>query len=194
VLAALAINLGILEIEKDSLSPTAAELLSQSSRLVQNLLQDVRGLSHLLYPPTLDEMGVASAIHWYVERFMERSPVQVTLDIPDDLGRLPRDVEVALFRVVQESLSNVHRHSGSLTATVHVSRSSRGVSVEIRDRGKGIPAEIRAAAAKVNGKTGMGISGMRERVRQLGGNVLLDSNHDGSLVSASFPLADQVAD
>jgi signal transduction histidine kinase len=185
VLAALAINLGIVEIERQSLSRTSAELLSQSTKLVQDLLRDVRSLSHLLHPPTLDEMGIVSAIHWYVERFMERSPVRVELAIPDNLGRLPREVEIAMFRVVQESLTNVHHHSGSKTASVRVGRSPKEVVVEVRDQGKGIPSEVTVAGAVARG---VGISGMRERVRQLGGTVSVDSDQSGSVIRATLPV------
>jgi signal transduction histidine kinase len=188
VLAALAINLGIVEIEKQFLSRTSSELLSQSTKLVQDLLQEVRSLSHVLHPPTLDEMGIASAIHWYVERFMERSPVRVELAIPDDLGRLPREVEIAVFRVVQESLTNVHHHSGSKTASVRVGRSPSEVVVEVRDQGKGIPPEV-TLAGKDAIPRGVGISGMRERARQLGGTISIDSDHNGSVIRATLPLA-----
>ncbi|HKN36397.1 MAG TPA: MEDS domain-containing protein [Terriglobales bacterium] len=188
VLAALAINLGIVEIEKDFLSRTSSELLAQSTKLVHNLLHDVRSLSQLLHPPTLDDMGIISAIQWYVERFMERSPVRVEVAIPEDLGRLPREVEIAVFRVVQESLTNVHHHSGSKTASVRVGRSPREVVVEVRDQGKGIPPEVKLAGKDATAR-GVGISGMRERVRQLGGTVSVDSDDRGSIIRATLPLA-----
>jgi len=157
------------------------KLIAQSARLVEQLLGEVRQLSDLLHPPTLDEMGLSSAILWYTERFSQRNDVKVTVDVSADLGRFSPDREIAAFRVVQESLANVQRHSGSRTAIVRVRKSSSHVCVEISDQGKGMPPEL-AMAPRV------GISGMRERVRQLGGLLSIHSDSSGTTVTAELPL------
>jgi len=144
-------------------------------------LGEVRQLSDLLHPPTLDEMGLSSAILWYAERFVQRNNIQVTVDVPGDLGRFSPDREIAAFRVVQESLSNVQRHSGSGIATVRVRKSSGRVCVEVSDQGKGMPSELAPTP-------GVGISGMRDRVRQLGGLLSIHSDGNGMTVTAELPL------
>jgi len=150
--------------------------------VVDSLLGEVRQLSHLLHPPTLDEMGLLSAIQWYAEQFAKRSNIEVTLEIPDDFGRLSREKEIAIFRVVQEALANVQQHSGSSTATVRVGKASGHVSVEVSDLGKGMSSEPSLASF------GVGISGMRERLRQLGGMLSVHSNSGGTLLTADLPV------
>ncbi|HZQ24792.1 MAG TPA: MEDS domain-containing protein [Terriglobales bacterium] len=184
LLAALAMNLSMIMPDKDAMSPVAAEFLVQSGNLVQELLKEVRNLSQLLHPPTLDEMGLPSALEWYIAKFTERSHIEVTSDIPRDLGRLTRDIELAVFRLVQESLTNVQRHSGSATAHVRVSHSDNEIRVEIEDQGAGI-----AAAKNAGGSTGIGISGMRERIRQLQGTFTVQSDSNGTKISATIPCA-----
>lgn len=181
VLATLAINLSLLEEPEQPTGPRDIKLVEQSARLVDQLLGEVRQLSDLLHPPTLDEMGLSSAILWYTERFVLRHNIKVTVDVPGDLGRFTPDREIAAFRVVQESLSNVQRHSESAIATVRVRRSSTRVWVEVSDQGKGMPSGVALAP-------GVGISGMRERVRQLGGLLSLHSDANGTTVTAELPL------
>jgi signal transduction histidine kinase len=137
----------------------------------------------------LEETGLRSAIQWYLEGFANRSGIKSSFDIPPDFGRLPRDVELAIFRVLQESLTNVHRHSGSSTAHVRVSINDGRATLEVKDRGKGIPKEILEESHKESpGALGVGLRGMSERMRQLGGTVELSSNSDGgTTVVAQVP-------
>jgi signal transduction histidine kinase len=186
MVVALSLNLSSLqsqEVEKES-----AKVIADCLSLLDELSRELRTMSHLLHPPLLDEAGLASALRWYVEGFAERSKIEVDLDIPSDLGRLSQEFETALFRIVQECLTNIHRHSDSATATIRVFRSGNDIAVEVKDQGKGIPLEKQMKMA-VMGEAGVGIRGMRERVRQLGGNVLIESNDDGTTVIASLPTA-----
>jgi PAS domain S-box-containing protein len=163
-----------------------AALATEAKQLSDDLSKEIRTLSYLLHPPLLDEAGLKSALRWYVEGFSERSQIKVDLELPDDLGRLPTEVELVVFRVVQESLTNVHRHSGSSSATVRLIRSSAAVEFEISDQGKGIPPErLREMAAA---KVGVGVRGMEERVRQFRGTLRITSNQEGTTVRAMIPL------
>ena len=182
LLATLAMNLSVLGQADLSRDGRESKLVSESAGLVDNLLGEVRQLSHLLHPPTLDEMGLPSAIQWYAELFAKRSNITVTLDLPNNFGRLSREKEIAIFRVVQEALANVYQHSGSTTATVHISQSSGHVCVQVSDLGKGISTEPLGAPA------GVGIKGMCERLRQLGGVLSIRSNGQGTLVTADLPV------
>ena len=181
VLATLAINLSLLQEPEAEMGARDRKLVDQSANLVDQLLSEVRQLSDLLHPPTLDEMGLSSAILWYTAHFSQRNNLKVTVDIPADLGRFAADREIAAFRVVQESLSNVQRHSGSRTATVRVRKSPGHVCVQISNQGKGMPAELAVTP-------GVGISGMRERVRQLGGLLSIHSDGSGTTITAEMPL------
>ncbi|HEY4904233.1 MAG TPA: MEDS domain-containing protein [Candidatus Sulfotelmatobacter sp.] len=181
LLATLAINLSVLAEPSAVVDARQSWLIKESASLVDNLLSEVRQLSHLLHPPTLDEMGLPSAIQWYAERFAKRANINVALEIPDNFGRLSREKEIAIFRVVQESLANVQEHSNSATATVRITESSGHVCVQVSDLGKGM-----AGVAPLS-TTGIGINGMRERLRQLGGTLSVHSNSGGTLVTADLP-------
>jgi signal transduction histidine kinase len=187
LLAALAINVGLLEKRKDGLGPLHAKLISENSSLVQQLLTEVRGLSYTLHPPTLEVIGVASALQWYVDQYVERCRLRVALDIPKDLGRLPREIEIAIFRIVQESLANVYRHSGSSSAEVCIHRSSSGVVLAVSDHGGGFFAEKKTSLSSGLG-TGFGISGMRERAEQLDGTFAITSDSAGTTVLVKLPV------
>ena len=187
ILAALSMNLTPLESEAGRTGPAAAKAVEESLRLVNELSKDLRTISHLLHPPLLDEVGLSSALRLFLEGFTERSEIKVDFAFPDDFGRLSQDSETAVFRVVQECLTNVHRHSGSSVAKIRVARSNGHVRVEVEDRGKGIPPEKRVAMDSV-GMPGVGIRGMRERLRQLGGNLEIKSNGEGTLVVAQLPV------
>jgi signal transduction histidine kinase len=187
IVAATAMNLALIEEEARKISRPAANLVKKNRELIGELSKEVRTVSHLLHPPLLDELGLASALRTYVEGFTERSKINVELQIPDAFGRLSRDSETAIFRLVQECLTNIHRHSGSRVATIHVSRLGGAVCVEVRDAGKGISPE-KCAEMEATGNAGVGIRGMRERMRQLGGVLEISSNDNGTLVTARLPI------
>src|SRR5205807_2258748 len=137
--------------------------LNDTESLVQEMTKEVRTISHLLHPPLLDEAGLASALRWYIDGFSQRSKIMVELTIPDKFGRLSRELETAIFRVVQECLTNIHRHSNSLTAHVRLRHQNSQIHVEVEDKGKGMPAETLQRMMSA-GAPGVGIRGMRERL------------------------------
>ncbi|HZR56727.1 MAG TPA: PAS domain S-box protein [Terriglobales bacterium] len=187
----VALSLNLASLQSGAHAPESAKIIADCLSLLSELSRELRTMSHLLHPPLLDEAGLASALRWYVEGFAERSKIQVSLEIPDDIGRLSQEFETALFRIVQECLSNIHRHANSMTAEIRLSRSNDRIAVEVKDQGKGIPLEKQMKMATV-GEAGVGIRGMRERVRQLGGDVLIDSNSSGTTVIASFPVTSPI--
>jgi signal transduction histidine kinase len=153
--------------------------VADSAGLVQEMSNDIRTMSYLLHPPMLDETGLAPALRWYVDGFAERSKIAVDLECAEDLGRLSREVETAIFRLVQECLTNIHRHSGSPTAEIQILRLDGVVRVEIKDQGQGLSTEKRAQMES-GGTVGVGIRGIRERVGQLGGSLEINSDGIGS--------------
>lgn len=187
VLVALSMNLTTARSDIERLSKTA-KTLSESEALLQAMSKEVRTISYLLHPPLLDEAGLSSAVRWFIDGFVERSKIKVDLEIPDDFGRFSREVETAVFRVVQECLTNIHRHSGSPIAKVRITHSDGLVLVEVADRGKGIPAE-KLIEMDSAGMLGVGLRGMRERIRQLGGNLEVSSDGKGVVVTARLPVA-----
>jgi signal transduction histidine kinase len=192
LLAALAMNLSAVRNDVERLTETAA-MLTDSESLVQDMSAEVRTISHLLHPPLLDEAGLLSALRWYVEGFSQRSRIKVDLDLPDNFGRLPSEMETAIFRVVQECLTNIHRHSGSPVAKIRLRRHDQDVRVQIEDKGRGIPPEKQLEMA-TSGKVGVGIRGMRERLRQLSGTLEVESNGSGTLIKVQLPIAGRVSD
>ena len=164
---------------------------AESVQLIERSIREVRTLSYLLYPPMLEENGLSSAIRWHLEGLSKRSAIQTTYEIPDDVVRLPSDVELALFRVFQESLTNVHRHSASKTAHVRLVVENHKALIEIKDLGQGIPAHPSDLNSDSLATLGVGIRGMRERVRQLGGQLEIVSSPEGTTVRASIPLKEQ---
>jgi PAS domain S-box-containing protein len=154
---------------------------------VGQILSSVRNLSYLLHPPLLDETGLKAALHWYVEGVSQRSKIQISLNImPQAFPRLSKDIERTIFRVVQESLSNVYRHSGSESARVEVEKQPDFVAIRIRDYGKGVPSQILGKGLSPG--LGVGIPGMRERVRQFGGDLIVSRAEPGTLIDARIPL------
>jgi signal transduction histidine kinase len=164
------------------------QVIKESLELISELSTEIRTISHLLHPPLLDEVGLSSALRSYLEGFAERSKIKANLEIPNDFGRLSRDVETTIFRVVQECMTNIHRHSGSAVARVVISRVNHDLCVEVHDEGKGISPHKRREM-EMPGKAGVGIRGMRERIRQLGGSLEISSpvNGKGTVVIARLP-------
>jgi len=155
------------------------------------LTKEIRTLSYLLHPPLLDESGLESAVPLYIEGFSERSGIAVDLEIGANFGRLSNDLELVIFRLVQESLTNIHRHSGSFSAKIRILRSEGRVELEISDNGKGIPAERQRELTTA--KSGVGVRGMRERVRQVGGTLTVTANANGTCVAATLPISKGIA-
>jgi signal transduction histidine kinase len=189
-LSALALNLSAVARDLEQLVKTAGTV-ADSASIVQQMSSDIRTMSYLLHPPLLDEMGLASAVRWYVDGFAERSKIAVGLECEKDLGRLPREVETAIFRLVQECLTNVHRHSGSSTASIRIAQTGGQLVVEVSDEGKGIVSEKQEQME--SGVTlGVGVRGMRERVRQLGGKleIISEGIGAGTRIVARLPVAE----
>jgi PAS domain S-box-containing protein len=161
--------------------------IEESRQLVHQLSKEIRTMSYLLHPPLLEENGLPGAIQWYIQGLADRSSLKCRVIIPEDFGRLSDDVEVTIFRIVQECLTNIHRHSGSQTAEIRLSREGESVSLEIQDEGKGIPAEKLTEIQ--SHRTGVGITGMRERVRYLNGTIDIHSNANGTKISVTLPAA-----
>ena len=191
--------LAILKMNLDALQSGVAlngarEDVERCIQLADDSLKEVRTISYLLYPPMLEEMGLGSAIPWYLDGFSQRSRIQVSFDAAPNFERLAPEAELALFRVLQESLTNVHRHSGSATASVSLCTANDKVVLEIRDRGKGIPEHmLEDAGEDWLGSLGVGLRGMNERLRQLGGKLEITSTALGTTVTASVPTVNNVA-
>jgi PAS domain S-box-containing protein len=164
-----------------------ASKIQESSQLIEEAFQEVRTLSHLLHPPLLDEIGLASAARWLVDGFSARAKISVDFRIEGDLPRLPQPVEIALFRVIQESLSNIHRHSGARNARIVLAQTPATVTLEVHDDGKGVPKELLSGSADGNKLLGVGLLGMKERLAQLGGSLEISAAKPGTTVRAVIP-------
>ncbi len=185
LLVALGLNMARIGKDAPKLSPEAAKLLRDNASMIEEINNEIRTISHLLHPPLLDEVGLPSALRWYIDGFTERSKIQTVLNIPEKLDRLPQDMEIAIFRAVQECLTNIHRHSGSASCVVKIIQDKDHLRVEIADHGRGIPKE-RLSTLPSSG--GVGLRGMRERLRQLGGTLEIHSNKSGTSVKATLPI------
>ena len=162
--------------------------LRQCAELVEEGTKEVRTISYLLHPPMLEEIGLQAAMPWYLDGFSERSDIKTSIEISDDFGRVSGDVEMALFRVLQESLTNIHKHSGSPTADVRLFRENDSAVLEVADRGKGMPTGILQDFQQISTAAfGVGLRGMSERMRQLGGTLEIRSNGTGTVVRAIVP-------
>jgi PAS domain S-box-containing protein len=186
-LAVLGMNLAHIAQLADTSGPKIKTVAQETQELVDQLSQEIRTTSYLLHPPLLDENGLADALGLYLRGLAERSGLEIEVNIPGDFGRLHRDVELVLFRLVQECLTNVHRHSESKMAAVHISQSRDAVTLVIRDEGKGISRE-RLEEIQTENSSGVGIRGMRERVRQFGGEMKIESNGVGTKISFTLPI------
>lgn len=185
-LAVLGMSLAQLVLRAEAIAPELAREGEGIEAIVQQLHREIRTTSYLLHPPLLEESGLASALKIYVDGLAERSHVVITLDVDDNVGRLPSDMELAIFRVVQECLTNIHRHSGSKAALIRVARKGECVRTEVRDHGAGMSPE-RLLEIQSHG-SGVGIRGIRERIRQFHGEMKIESNGSGTSVIVSIPV------
>jgi PAS domain S-box-containing protein len=183
VLTAMGMNLAVIN-QSATENPFLARAVEESQQLVQQLTKEIRTMSYLLHPPLLDENGLSGALRWYVEGMTQRSGIEITLNISKDFGRIGDGIEMAIFRIVQECLTNIHRHSGSSKASIYLLRNAEHVVLEVKDDGKGIsPAKL---AEIQSHRSGVGIAGIRERVLHLGGQMQIESVGTGTLVRATF--------
>jgi signal transduction histidine kinase len=175
-------------------APNKDEVLSSALESVEQSIAETRTLSCLLHPPLLDEVGFASAARWYTDEFAKRSGIKVKLDLPEGLNRLPELEGIALFRILQESLTNVHRHSGSSAVEVILKASNDQAVFTVRDFGRGMPAELIGGSQTNGDHFGVGLSGMRERINDLGGEFEIQSGGDGTAIIVTIPLAAETTD
>ena len=186
-LSALGMILAGLKRRCSKVDSSLVDELESASLLAKQIAREIRTVSYLLHPPMLDEFGLAHALRWYIRGFSQRSGIRLNLKVPDDLPRLPINIETTLFRIVQESLNNVWRHSGSTRARVRIQTSTEDVQLLVRDFGKGMP-----IPASTNGDSkplGVGILGMQERLREFGGKLHIASDRTGTVLQAIIPLA-----
>lgn len=188
-LSAMKMNIAMLQ-EMSKGRAGSLELLHDLEALTDSALQEIRTTSYLLHPPLLDEAGFASAARWFVDGFSRRSGIQVSCSIPEEFDRPPAHCELVLFRVLQEALTNVHRHSHASRAGVSLVRDAGSTTLEISDDGDGIPAERLQHLRDADRQSGVGLAGMRERVRELGGDFEIRSDCRGTTVSVRVPLAE----
>jgi signal transduction histidine kinase len=163
--------------------------LAEAVQLLNHSIAETRTISHLLHPPLLDEAGLSSAARWYVEGFSQRSGIEIEIDLPEDVTRLPKPVALGLFRVLQESLTNIHRHSGSSKAEVTLELFSDRVVLKIRDYGRGIAPEVLVGFRTSGRNAGVGLAGMQERVHDLGGQFAIQPCEPGIQIAATIPLS-----
>jgi len=185
-LAALKMNL---ELFRHAGAEGADAIYSEIEQITDRCISETRTLSHLLHPPLLDELGLAAAAKWYVEGFAKRSGIDVTLALPSNLDQVPDTVELVLFRVLQEALTNIHRHSKSPRAEILLEISDAEISLQVRDHGLGMPSDLLERIQTTGGQTGVGLSGMRERVSEMGGRLEIRSDSQGTLVSVMIPIS-----
>jgi len=185
ILAAINMNIGVVQAQSDKLDSQGARAIAENVQLVEQVSREIRTISYLLHPPLLEVAGLASALRWYVDGFSERSKIKVDLDISSDFGRLPNDTELAVFRIIQECLTNIHRHSGSATAAIHIRQEGERLIVQVRDAGKGISLEKQKTLSE-SGQGGVGFGGMRERLRQRGGTLEIQSDGNGTVINATL--------
>jgi signal transduction histidine kinase len=191
VLAAISMNNSFVAAESHRLSPEIAKRVSDNAILTKEAIKQVRTISYLLHPPLLDEAGLASALRCYADGFSERSKIAVTLEIPQQFAGLPKEMELSIFRVVQECLTNVHRHAGSPTVAIRIFQDEACIKVEIEDAGRGIGPSDGSLAPSI--RPGVGLRGMRERLRHFGGTLQVHSNGHGTRVTAILPVSRSTA-
>jgi len=194
-LAVVKLNLDLLSNFERQTQPHAdrTRCLSECLQAVERCIKETRTISHLLHPPLLDEVGFGSAARWYVDTFSRLGGREVKCNIPDGLPRLQKNTELALFRVMQESLTNVHRHSGCSRVEVAIDFDDENVTLRVKDNGRGIPGDRLRALRNTGCEVGIGLAGMRERMRDLGGRLVLDSNGEGTIVIAVVPVVKELS-
>jgi PAS domain S-box-containing protein len=185
-LTVLSLSLAQLVQSAEVIAPELAKEGKQIEEVVQQLHREIRTTSYLLHPPLLDEAGLSAALSWYVQGIVERSGISIDLSISDNLGRLSPDMELAIFRMVQECLTNIHRHAESKTASIRIARENESIRIEVQDHGKGISPERLTEIQSRN--AGVGIRGIRERLRHFNGEMKIESNGSGTRVLASIPI------
>lgn len=192
----LAVNLNLAQAVRSltSVDERSRHALAEARRVLVEMSREIRTLSYLLHPPLLDELGLVSAIKEYAEGFSERSGIELNLEIQPGFARLPQEAETALFRIVQESLTNIQRHSGTQTARIHLHGDSASVNLEVADRGRGMDKKAIERGNGTGTRLGVGILGMRERMTQLGGKLEIESSPSGTTVRVSIPLRSEVSD
>ena len=190
----LAVNLNLAQVARGStaLDEKSRHAISEARRVLQEMSQEIRTLSYLLHPPMLDELGLTSAIKEYAAGFGERSGIKLDVDLQAGFGRLSQEAETALFRIVQESLSNIQRHSGSQTAKIRLRGDADRVELEVSDQGRGMDQAAVERGRSTRSRLGVGILGMRERMTQLGGRLEVESNPSGTTVRAAIPMMAEV--
>jgi signal transduction histidine kinase len=189
LLVTLAMNLARLKSEQIWSNPDVDALIDDTTAIVDEMSRQLRTMSYLLHPPLLDEAGLLSAVKWYINGFTSRSAIDVSMEC-SELRRLPEELEITLFRLIQESLTNIHRHSGSKTAVIRLNENDSFVHLEVIDQGQGFGS---TGSPDSRLKTGVGIAGMRERVRRFGGSLEISSSPNGTAVRAHLPIDSNVA-
>jgi two-component system, NarL family, sensor kinase len=188
-LAALKITVSFLQ-ENCKQDADMMAIVSEVAALADLASEEIRTMSYLLHPPLLDEVGFACAAEWYIEGFAKRSKITVRSDIAPARERLPMSIEIVLFRVLQESLTNAHRHSGASEINVSFQRRPESTILEIRDFGRGIAPERLAQLRETSAETGVGLAGMRERLNELNGKLEIESDRLGTTLRATIPLSE----
>ena len=186
LLSVLSINLSTVAHQAKSSAPHIAETAEECHQIVQQMSQEIRTMSYLLHPPLLEEIGLRGSLDWYIKGLAERSSLDIELSIPDGLGRLRDDLELAVFRVVQECLTNIHRHSESRTASIRLSMQGHILLLEVKDNGKGISPE-KLSQIETHG-SGVGLQGIRERLQPYNGTMQIESSESGTTISVTFEI------
>jgi PAS domain S-box-containing protein len=189
-----AINMNLSRLQRGRMEPgEVREILAESRKLGHQSLQEIRTLSYLLHPPMLDQAGLVDALKWYVGGFIKRSGINVEVLIIHEIGRLPAEVEMAFFRIVQESLTNIRRHSGSKSANIRLEKNKDQAILQVSDQGRGMASKIHSAETDGGESIGVGLPGMRQRLHQLGGSLIIESSDHGVVVTAIVPITNGVS-
>ncbi len=189
-----AINMNLSRLQRGRVEPSEVkEILAESRKLGHQSLQEIRTLSYLLHPPMLDQAGLVDALKWYVGGFIKRSGIKVEMLTMHEIGRMPAEIEMAFFRIVQESLTNIRRHSGSKSAHIRLEKNMDQVILQVSDQGRGMASKINSADPDGADSLGVGLPGMRQRLHQLGGSLIIESSDRGVVVTAIVPITNGVS-